>query len=276
MNFFRKPNHAVAALALVIASLGTSGCVNLFDPIDNPGGDRQLLSAARAAFDKGDIEKAREYYEKLGANEVAKSELIFLNIFDCGADIDAFGTALSKGADSVSTPGIMLTIMGEKMNAQKSTACFATLLSSYKTARTITDPSLKGFTTFLTALAIAGEVLANNAGIAIDGELAKTDLLGASYPASTCTTSGACPGGCANASDGISAAAAVDLNAAVTISATWGTVQGAITAIQTALSASELNVTTGPSLALIAPILGATAGSNSGFRCALNELGVGR
>ena len=47
------------SLAAALVLVGLSACFNVFDPIDNPGGDEQILSAARAAFDKGDLAEAR-------------------------------------------------------------------------------------------------------------------------------------------------------------------------------------------------------------------------
>lgn len=256
-------------LCVTSVSLALTGCVNLYSPIDSPSGSRQLLSAARAAFDKGDAAKAREFYEKIGSDETAQSEIVFLNLDACGADIDAFGTALSKGADSVNNPGIMLTIMAEKMNAQHSTACFASLLSAYKTATTLKDKNLRGFTSFLSALAIAGEVLANNSGIGVNGEFEKADYL--ALPSTSCTIVSC--GACLKA-DGITTGATVNLATANAITANWGTVQGAVTAISTALS--DLGVSQGASLALISQLGGGAPGNNNLYRCLLNDVGVGR
>src|SRR5688572_5467951 len=131
----------LVSLAASAAIAGTFACVNVFDPIDNPGGEAQLLSAARAAFDKGDIATARELYGKVG-NETATAETIFLELDACGADIGAFGVALSKAADNSAAPGIMFSVMGEQMYPAKSATCFATLLAAYKSARSITSPNL--------------------------------------------------------------------------------------------------------------------------------------
>ncbi|MBS1960975.1 MAG: hypothetical protein JST04_02080 [Bdellovibrionales bacterium] len=259
--------RVVLSLAALAAVAGSFACVNVFDPIDNPHGEGQLLSAARAAFDKGDVATARELYGKVGT-ETSTAELAFVDLDSCGADIGAFASALSKASDNASQSGIMLTVMAEHMNRQVSAACFATLLSSYKTARTITDASLRGFTSFLAAIAIAGEVLASNNGISADGILQQADLYGTP---STCVASCA---GCAKA-DGISGAAAVDLSSAGTITATWGTLQGAISAANTAIG--ELGISTGPSQNLITALNAANPTDAGGlYRCALAQIGVGR
>lgn len=262
-----RMKRIVFSLAAAAALATTFACVNVFDPIDNPHGEGQLLSAARAAFDKGDVATARELYGKVG-NETATAELTFVDLDACGADIGAFASALSKASDNSGNPGIMLTVMAEHMNRQASSTCFANLLTSYKTARSITDPSLRGFASFLAAIAIAGEVLASNDGIAADGLLQQADLYGTP---STCVASCA---GCSKV-DGITGAAAVDLSAAGSITATWGTLKGAISAANTALG--ELGVSTGPSTNLISALNAANSNDAGGvFRCALAQIGVGR
>jgi hypothetical protein len=266
-------NRLFVSLAAVAALTGSFACMNVFKPIDSPSGDRQNLSAARAAFDRGDIAKAREYYGKVSADESSTAELIFVDLDSCGADIDAFATALSQGSGASSNPGVMATVMAEKMNARVGTSCFATLLAAFKRARAISDANLRGFSTFLASLAIAGEVLGSNSNIVIDGVLNKADFIG--NPA-TCTTF---PGSCASCpkADGIvqNAGGTVDLTAAATIQADWGVFQGAINAANTGLT--ELGISSGPSFTLITSILGSGAPTNdANYRCLLTSIGVGR
>jgi hypothetical protein len=262
-------NRIASTLVLITALAGTSACVNIFKPFDSAKGDRQLLSAARAAFDRGDIGTARELYGKVSADESARSELVFVDLDSCGADIGAFGTALSQGT---SVTGKMVTVMAEKMNKHGvSPACFATLLAAFKRARTIVDPSLRGFTSFMTALAIAGEVLGSNNGIAANGILDQTDIY--ATPA-TCTQAAACAG-CSKA-DGITASGSVNLASAGTISATWGSFNGAILAATTALGPTELNIATGPSATMVAAFNAADPTTDFTYRCILASIGVGR
>ncbi len=263
--------------AAIAAALSLSACVNLFDPIDNPSGDQQNLSAARAAFDKGDLDKARELYEKLGSSEIATSEKIFLDLDSCGADIAAFGSALG-GTSNGASAGLIPTIISEKMNARHGTACLETLRRAYQTSQTITDTNLKGFAGFLAAMAVAGEVLAHNTGITTDGELAKADVIGIVTSSATCTASGAsCGAGCAVV-DGISAVASTgNLAGYGTITPTWGVFQDAITAADAALTL--LGVSTGSSQQLIAAFRtggAAASSSNFAYRCILHDIGVGR
>ena len=263
-------NRVFLSLAAVAALTGSFACMNVFTPIDKPSGDKQFLSAARAAFDRGDIAKAREYYGKVTADENATAELIFVDLDSCGADIDAFATALSQGSGASSNPGVMITVMAEKMNARINSACFATLLNAFQRARAISDSSLRGFASFLSSIAIAGEVMGSNSNIVIDGVLHKSDFIGNT---ATCNTFPGTCAGCAKA-DGISAAATVDLSATASITATWGVLQGAINAANTALT--ELQISSGPSFNLISQLSSGTPGVDNTYRCLLTSLGVGR
>jgi extradiol dioxygenase family protein len=261
-------NRLLLSLATLAALTGSFGCVNLFDPIDNPGGDVQLLSAARAAFDRGDIANARELYAKV-AGETGRAEEIFLDLDSCGADIAAFGTALSKASQNSAAPGIMFSVMGEHMYPAHSTTCFATLLAAFKRARALNDTSLRGFASFMASVAIAGEVFANNAG-AVDGTITKADVF---TDPTSCIAS--CGAPCAK-TDGIVGAAEVTLTSATTITATWGTLQGSLRAMNTALG--ELGITSSsPSINLYQAMQAVSPlDAGSVYRCALAQIGVGR
>lgn len=264
-RFARRYSVLLTALGLGALGFGLSACVNVFDPIDNPSGDEQILSAARAAFDKGDIAEARELYDKIAGNQSAMAEKIFLDLDACGANIGAFGSALANGTDSA---GLILTILGERMAPSHSTACFATLLAAYKSSLNITDQNLRGFTSFLASIAIAGEVMAHSTNIQ-DGTLTKADFV------TVGNCSGVACGSTCAVSDNITAAAVVTLSSANTITATWGTLHGALSAASTALGL--MNIQTGPAYALInAPGLSGQTANNDNYRCALSSIGVGR
>lgn len=277
MNFSKNRLKIAAVAGALAAILSLSACVNLFDPIDNPGGDAQILSAARAAFDRGDLQEARDLYAKLGSNEVAQSETIFTRLEECGGGIEAVGAAL--GAATSGSAGILVTVMGEKMNALHGTACLATLLAAYRSAQALTDPSLKNFTAFLAAIAVAGEVLAHNTGITASGTLAVTDIV-TNGATSSCILGASCTAGCGVTTKGITAAATVDLSSSgpATITPTWGTFHGAITAANTALTA--LGISTGPSASLMTALISLNPAtldnSITGYACGLHSIGVGR
>jgi len=253
-----------------------SACLNLFDPIDNPSGDEQILSAARAAFDRGDLQEARDLYAKLGGNETALAETIYTHLEECGAGIEAVGAAL--GAATSGSAGILVTVMGEKMNPLRGTTCLATLLAAYRSSQTLTDPSQKNFAAFLAAIAVAGEVLAHNSGITANGTLAVTDIV-TSGGASACIL-GTCGAGCGVTTKGITAAVTVDLSSSgpATITPTWGVFHGAITAANTALTA--LGISTGPSASLMTALISLNPNvldnNATGYACGLHSIGVGR
>lgn len=261
----KKLQVLASALGLLI---GLSGCPNIFDPVDSPHGDAQILSAARAAFDKGDIAGARELYGKISTNQSAISDLVFVDLDGCGATIGAFASALVHGIDST---GLMLTIMAEHMASLHGTTCLATLLQAYKNSLTITDPDLLGFTSLMASIAIAGEVVAHNTGVQ-DGTLSIADFVVSSQCTGGTTCSG---GGACIVADGISAAAVTTLSSAGSITPTWGVVQGAFNAANTALG--QMGVTTGPAYQLInAAGLAGMSNNNDNYRCALRAIGVGR
>jgi hypothetical protein len=265
--------RVLLSLAATAALAGSFSCMNVFSPIDKPHGDGQYLSAARAAFDRGDISSAREYYGKVTGDqaETAKAEEIFLDMDACGADIDAFATALAGGASAASNPGIVVTVMGEKMNPHVSTACFATLLQAYKSGQSITNASLRGFVSFLATIAITGEILGTNNLISVNGQLQVADLY---QNPTTCKAS--CAQCAAMPNDGIgTGASAGALAAQASISANWGDFQRAMIAAEGALT--DLGIVSGPSYNLInSPLTSAATGVDNTYRCALAQIGVGR
>lgn len=262
-------NRVLISFAAVAGLAGGFACVNVYSPIDNPHGDAQILSAARAAFDKGDIASARDYYGRLAGNETAISELVFVDLDSCGANIGAFATAFSKASDVASNPGILITVMAEQMNAKVSSTCFANLLAAYKRARSITDTNLRGFTSIMATLAITGEILGTNNLIAVTGTLDKADLY--ANP-TTCVASCA---SCSKADGIVPGPSAGALSAQATISGNWGDFQRALIAAQTALT--ELGISAGPSFTLInSPLTSAATTVDNTYRCALAQISVGR
>ncbi len=261
-----------------------SSC-NIFDPLDSPGGDRQLLSAARACFDKGDFACAREYYGKLGGNQDAIAELAFLSLDEEGMDISAIVRALAISDGE--TIGSILTELGEALTYKTTPgeAKRQRLVDSYKTVANITNTSLKGFVRFTTAIAIAAEIVAEESSVASDNVLSKTDLV---LNAATCTEVAACTGAaaaCVSTSNTIAGGAEPastmisDPSTATLAGATptWGMF---VFAMRAALEGiEEMGVQTGDSLTLINQILNTAtfATDNDCARAVLvKNLGVGR
>ena len=82
------PLKQKAFLALSAVAVTLAGC-NLYATLDKPSGDLQILSRARACFDKADFACAREYYAKLSSSydDVRASEEAFMILAENGADM---------------------------------------------------------------------------------------------------------------------------------------------------------------------------------------------
>jgi hypothetical protein len=137
----------------------------MFDPLDNPGSDPQYLSAARACFDRGDFNCARENYAKLSSSysDTATAEQSFLTLDEQGASMGAFmefvGDMTDKGT------GKALTIFANRLTSGSGVTRRVTLWNVYNSAKngSITNPDLKNFVTFISALALTAEMLAEGA-----------------------------------------------------------------------------------------------------------------
>ncbi len=159
---------AVATSAVIL------GC-NIFDPLDNPSGDAQILSAARACFDQGDLACARENYLKLSTaySEIQAAELAFVTFEENGATMSAFMETISQGGS-----GTALTSLAERM-APGSEAKRLALTTAVKNAVAgiTTNTELRGLVRFLGGVAVAAEVLAEEVGTS--GTLLKSALASA-------------------------------------------------------------------------------------------------
>ncbi len=181
-RIFARPRHAwsLPVSSCLALTLGLLGC-NVYAPFDKPSGDAQLLSAARACFDRGDMGCAREMYGKLSANqsEVAASELAFVMLDEAGLGMGEFMTALGNGQ---AAPG--LTKLAGHLSSTAGTAKRQAIYSAYLQINQIpTNRELRGLVRFVAGIGLAAEILAEQSGG--DAILQKTDL--ANAPA-TCNT----------------------------------------------------------------------------------------
>ncbi|HUP58678.1 MAG TPA: hypothetical protein VM598_14565 [Bdellovibrionota bacterium] len=178
-------NPKVKAIAgLAAAGLLLVGC-NIFNPFDSPTSEAQLLSVARACFDNGDFECARENYGKLSGSfaDVRNSEEAFLAVEQVGAGMGAFIAAF--GADDVDA-GRAITSIANSVGANATRANRVALFAAYQKAAAVSDTRLKGLTRFVTSMALIANMLSENA--VSKGNLLKTDL--AANP-TACTALGA-------------------------------------------------------------------------------------
>lgn len=210
------------------------GC-NAFSPVDSPSGDEQLLSAARACFDRGDIECAKDNYGKMTTNtDLAASETAFAILDQEGISMGTFMAAFGNGQGG-SGLNNLINELAKHSNAP-SAAKRANIFSAYQKVGQIQNKELRGLTRFVTAVSLAAEVLAEDAGA--DGTFTKDDL---ASNASACETAGS---GCALSADclksgsKLSYAASVNLDSSTSLSGSpnLGMINGAMNAINTAMS----------------------------------------
>jgi hypothetical protein len=168
--FMRLNRIALAVCLSTLSGTLLSGC-NVFGPFDNPTSETQLLSAARACFDQGDLPCAREYYNRISGTDadIAVSEGIFASLAEQGATMTGVIEFVGNGAN-----GHALTKFAERLSSGAGETRRLAIHSAFKRHTEITDSSLKAFAKFVSALSLTAEILGEAAGP--DGTLSKTDL----------------------------------------------------------------------------------------------------
>lgn len=222
---------SLAPVCLVIAC-------NAFDSLDTPTNDDQILSAARACFDEGDLECARGWYQKLSSSEsdVRASEEAFLTLDQSGAGMSVFIGAVGEGSNG----GGSLTALANRLSSGAGEARRLAIYTAYKRVAEINNAELRGFVRFVTGFALAASVLAEVTGA--NGSLEKSDLV---QTPSACANLATCAADCtATTGTTLAAGATLDLVNAPTSQTLSGThhlgmIDGAIDAVFYAL-VSEL------------------------------------
>ncbi len=157
MNFGAKA-ATLAALVFLLASC------NLFDPLDSPSGDEQLLSAARACFDVGDFDCAKKYYLELETTtyaDIALAEGAFVLLDQSGAGMGNFYFAFAKpdGGKSLTKLATKLIQGGHGTSDDR-----ARMYEAFRQNLKITDGSpTQGFVQFVSAVSLAAQLLAEDA-----------------------------------------------------------------------------------------------------------------
>lgn len=167
-------------LSLGLLSFGLSGCPNVLSVVDSPDGDAQLLSAARACFDEGDLECARNHYNQLSRDyeDIQKSELAYAILDENGAGMSAFIAAFGKGNGGDGLTKLANAIAAKGANATRR----LNLLSAYQKAETsagnqISDQNIRGLVRFISGIAIAAEILAETVNANGNTTLDASDLV---------------------------------------------------------------------------------------------------
>ncbi len=187
-----KKSTLARAVAAAGISLLATGCLNIYSPVDAPSGDAQLLSAARACFDRGDYSCAQSNYQKLSSSysDITSNEQAMATLDQNGVGMSAFLTFVGNGAN-----GRGLTAMAESIapgSTAKRSAIYGALVQSGFKNGTTGRTQLQYFTQFMTGLALAAELLAEGQGS--NSQLLKSLIVNTP---SSCTTSG-CASGCAH------------------------------------------------------------------------------
>ena len=216
-----------------------TGCMNLYGAVDKPSGDPQLLSAARACFDRGDYVCAKEYYQQVSNSsaDARTSELVLTtlaenNIFTMGDLITALGTGRG-GKETFRTLSQTMAARG-KLGAET-----RQLISvQYQNASGIADPYLRAFTQFVSSTAMFSVVLGN--AVAADGILTNTDLVVNPATCATvgggCTVAGSCAVGTGTDLTSTTTSASMSVTANWSGPATLGQLIGAAVAAESTLN----------------------------------------
>ena len=237
-------------------SLFLSGCgFNIFGWADAPTGDAQVLSRARACFDRGDLTCARTYYARLSSSsaDTRASELAFAILHENGAGMGNFLTAFGAGGG-----GSSFSRLAESMRSSAGETKRLAVYEAYALVGGISDSRLRGLVRFVSAAALASELLAED--IAIDGNAATHSGNDMVQDAATCATFnvGTCTGeATCNAPAGAvmqAGAGAIDLDTGVSVvtgtNPTLAMFHAAVQEVLVGLGASELNASSSLSTAV--------------------------
>ncbi len=262
----KKLRTPLAVLFGITIPLFLQGCINIFDPLDSPSGEAQLLSAARACFDDGDFACAREFYGKLGSNEDAIAELAFVKLDEQGAGIGSYVLALDAARNASS--GMILTVLAEHMANGAGATKRAQILSAYQASNSITKTSLKGFVQFMAGLALAAEIIAELDGAQADFTVQKQTDIVANTSACRALSAVTCGNAvCANTSGyAWLGTNAVNLSTDTSVAKDWDTFQAAINAVNTGLTNMGVSNSTSQAVSLISSLLG-VLGAGGDARC---------
>lgn len=181
---------------VVLALLSGSGCgFNVFGWMDSPTNDAQILSRARACFDQGDLTCARAYYARLSTSyaDIQASELAFAILHENGATMNAFLTSFGGG-----TSGSGFSRLAESMKDGAGETKRLAVYQAYAQVAAISDQHLRGLVRFVSATALAAEMLAED--IAVDGntsthsgnDLVQDSATCATFSAGTCAAQASC------------------------------------------------------------------------------------
>jgi hypothetical protein len=204
------------------------------------------MSAARACFDKGDIVCAREYYTQVsaGQREAAASEEAFAILHENGITMGVFMEVMSNGDAAQGITKLAGKLTYNTGDSAPGVNLRRRIFSAYKKTTEITNNvELRGLVRFMSALALAAATLAEDADVSGDAHvLNRTDIV-----ANPTTCLAPLDAGCDRPTAAtIVEAATLNLDGAsaetdiIAATPTLGMIDGCLSAINTALGATEL------------------------------------
>lgn len=171
---FRFKNPVSLPLLTLTTLFGLSAC-NLTGFMDNPSGDIQLLDAARACLDRGEYSCALEYYQQISVDsdqkisELSMARLADANLFKTSDLIESLGSG-TGGANSFLAMAETLASRGKTAASQR-----VTIQAEYAKASSISEPTLRAYMQFITAMTMMNQVLSSAVGA--DGQLTASDIV---------------------------------------------------------------------------------------------------
>lgn len=167
-------SHLVLTLGLALTPVVLGGC-NIFHTSSTPGSDDRILSRARACFDQGDMQCAKDNYAKLSTSSADEriTEETYLTMNELNVTWATFMEAFIPSGGSFKI-GNFITKVGQKFATNAGEATRLTLFSAFKNTGDVSNERLRGLLRFLTSTLLMAEILAEDA---TDGNYTTADLV---------------------------------------------------------------------------------------------------
>ncbi len=183
------PSHSALSkvAAIVGVSFSLTAC-NIYKFMDKPSSDLQILSAARACFDQGDLNCALDYYGKLSddSKNIRIAEQAFVKLAQNNAGMKEFLQTAGTGIGGTSLNTLASLVFTSGTTAQ--TTRRNEIIAAYNTAANITDTNMAALVRFASMYALLGAVLGE---LSSDGTLNMNEIAASG---SACKSSGGCAG----------------------------------------------------------------------------------
>ncbi|MDR3606779.1 MAG: hypothetical protein P4M08_05275 [Oligoflexia bacterium] len=219
----KRSTWAIALFCVTALTTITVTSCNIFS-YSKPSGDAQILSAARACFDDGDLNCAINYYKQLSSAEAdtAISEEAFAALDQQGASMAIFMQFVGDIANGSGNNAVGQAMsnfaqrLGASPNPTAGESKRVAIWNAFNSFNQITNnTNLSQFVRFVGALSLVGEILSEAQGTG--SQLLQSDLVQnaqsclANGEGAGCATASACQGGTSLLSDAaISATTPID------------------------------------------------------------------